>query len=258
MFWARMVAALSGCASAAVARFRLAKRPKPRRILPLRIEPLEARLALSTLPSGFQETLVAGGLYEPTSMAVAPDGRIFVNEKPYDVRIVKNGQLLPTPFVSLSVERAGERGVDGIVLDPNFASDGFVYVYYTHLTSSGSFDRLSRFTASASNPDVADPASERVLIDGIPTAAPGFHNGGVMQFGTDGMLYVGIGDTEDESLPQDLTKLQGKILRINPAAYPNIIPSDNPFVGVSGDRGEIWASGFRNPFTGRMLPGTSQ
>jgi glucose/arabinose dehydrogenase len=191
-------------------------------------------------------------------MVVAPDGRIFVSEKPYDVRVVKNGQLLPTPFVSLSVERNGERGVDGITLDPNFATNGFVYVYYTHSTLAGSFDRLSRFTASTANPDVADPASERVLIDGIPTQTPGYHNGGLLQFGADGMLYVGIGDTIDTSLPQDLTKLQGKILRINPAAYPNIIPSDNPFVGVAGDRGEIWSSGFRNPFTGRMLPGTSR
>ncbi len=191
-----------------------------RRVRPLRWEGLECRWALSTLPSGFQETLVAGGLYEPTSMVVAPDGRIFVAEKPYDVRVVKNGQLLPTPFVSLSVERNGERGVDGITLDPNFATNGFVYVYYTHSTSSGSFDRLSRFTASTTNPDVADPNSERVLIDGIPTTTPGYHNGGLLQFGADGMLYVGIGDTTDTSLPQDLSKLQGKILRINPAAYP--------------------------------------
>src|SRR5437868_2483537 len=78
---------------------------KPRgRTRRLQCEPLELRLALSTLPSGFQETLVTGGLYEPTSMVVAPDGRLFVAEKPYGVRIVENGQLLPTPFVSLAVE----------------------------------------------------------------------------------------------------------------------------------------------------------
>jgi glucose/arabinose dehydrogenase len=191
-------------------------------------------------------------------MAVTPDGRLFVAEKPYGVRIMKNGALLPTPFVSLSVERDGERGVEGITFDPNFSSNGFLYVYYTHKDATGSFDRLSRFTASTTNPDVADPTSERVLIDGIPTATPGYHNGGVLQFGADGMLYVGIGDTGNSSLSQDLTKLQGKILRINPAAYPNLVPSDNPFVGLVGNRGEIWASGFRNPFTGRMLPGTSQ
>jgi glucose/arabinose dehydrogenase len=264
MYWRSIAARLRALSSALRGDFSLRAKhlscglTKPRRLRGLRIETLEARLALSTLPTGFQETLVAGGLYEPTAMVVAPDGRIFVTEKPYDVRVVENGQLLPTPFVSLSVERGGERGVDGIVLDPNFATNGFVYLYYTHLTASGSFDRLSRFTASATNPDVADPSSELVLLDDIPTAVPGFHNGGVMQFGADGMLYVGIGDTEDTTLPQDLTKLQGKILRINPAAYPNIIPSDNPFVGVPGDRPEIWASGFRNPFTGAMLPGTSQ
>jgi glucose/arabinose dehydrogenase len=226
--------------------------------LRLQFENLEARLALSTLPAGFEESVVAGGLYEPTSMVVAPDGRIFVTEKPFDVRIVENGQLLPTPFISLSVERGGERGVEGVVLDPNFETNGFVYVYYTHHDDTGSFDRLSRFTVSATNHDVADPTSERVLIDGIPTFDPGYHNGGLLQFGADGMLYVSIGDTTDTTMPQDLSKLQGKILRINPAAYPNIVPADNPYVGLAGDRGEIWASGFRNPFTGKMLPGTSQ
>jgi glucose/arabinose dehydrogenase len=224
----------------------------------LRIEQLESRQMLSTLPSGFQENLVVGGLYEPSSMTVTPDGRILVTEKPYGVRVVKDGQLLSTPFISLSVERNGERGVEGLVLDPNFSTNRFVYIYYTHLTSTGSFDRLSRFTVNATNPDVADPTSERVLIDGIPTMEPGYHNGGLLRFGADGMLYVGIGDTLNAQLSQDLSKLQGKILRINPAAYPNLVPADNPYVNTAGARGEIWALGFRNPFTGAMKPGTSQ
>lgn len=229
----------------------------PRR-RPLRFEHLESRQMLSTLPAGFQEELVADGLYEPTAMVVAPDGRIFVTEKPFGVRIVENGQLLATPFITLPVERGGERGMAGLALDPNFASNGHVYIYYTRREATGSFDRLSRFTVSSTDRNVADPASERVLIDNIPTTEPGWHNGGVLEFGADGMLYFGIGDTTNTSLPQDLSKIQGKVLRLNPAAWPNIIPTDNPYVNISGARGEIWALGFRNPFTGDMLPGTSR
>lgn len=221
-------------------------------------EALEDRSLLATFPAGFQDDVLATGLYEPTSMVVAPDGRIFVAEKPYGVRVVQNGQLLPTPFVTLPVERVGERGVAGVVLDPAFPSNGFVYVYYTRKDAAGSYNRLSRFTASSSNPNIADPASERVLIDGIPTSDPGWHNGGMLQFGADGMLYVGIGDTTNTALVQDNTKLQGKILRINPAAYPQIVPPDNPLVGIPGARGEIWAKGVRNPFTGAMQPGTNR
>ncbi|QDU27437.1 Soluble aldose sugar dehydrogenase YliI precursor [Anatilimnocola aggregata] len=238
--------------------FRLLGSNKPRTSRPLRVEQLESRHLLSTLPVGFQEDFVAGGLYEPTSVTVAPDGRIFVTEKPNGVRIIDHGHLLPTPFVSLDVESGGERGVEGLVFDPNFAQNRFVYIYYTHATPTGSFDRLSRFTASSINPNVAEVGSEVVLLDGIRTAEPGFHNGGVMKFAPDGMLFLGIGDVGDLSLPQDLSKLQGKILRLNVAAYPNMIPSDNPFVNTPGARGEIWAYGFRNPFTGDLVPGTDR
>src|SRR4051812_16710840 len=209
---------------------RLGNSARRRRKRALFVEQLEARELLATLPPGFEMDLVAGGLYEPTAMTVAPDGRIFVTEKPFGVRVIDHGNLLSTPFLTLPVERSGERGVDGITLDPDFEHNGFVYVYYTRLENGNAFDRLSRFTVSAADPNVADPTSERVLIDGIPTVAPGYHNGGILQFGADGMLYVGIGDTLNTALVQDMSKLQGKILRLNPAAYPDIIPSDNPFV----------------------------
>src|SRR5262249_54105886 len=134
----------------------------------------------------------------------------------------------------------------------------YVYVYYTHFDGVNSFNRLSRFKVSSANPNLADPASETPLIDGIPTAFPGWYNGGLLPFGADRLLYVGIRHTMDTTLPQDLSKLQGKILRINPAAYPNLIPSDNPFVGTPGARGEIWAYGFHNPATGTFLPGSNR
>src|SRR5438046_3359302 len=95
------------------------------------VEPLEDRLTPASLPSGFQETLVASGLSAPTAMEVAPDGRLFVAEQGGTLRVVKDGALLTTPFVSLSVDSQGERGLLGVTFDPNFAVNQFVYVYYT-------------------------------------------------------------------------------------------------------------------------------
>ena len=221
-------------------------------------ENLEDRwLLTSTLPAGFEENLVVSGLYEPTSIAIAPDGRIFISEKTDDIRIVKNGALLPTPFLTLPVAVVGERGIESVLLDPDFAQNGFVWVYYTHADSVAPFNRLSRFTATPGNPDIGDLSSETVILDHISTVDPGFHNGGLMRFGADGMLYVGIGDLLSPTDAQDLSKLNGKLLRLNVHDYPNIIPADNPFVGQVGARPEIWAYGLRNPFSGDMLPGTN-
>ena len=171
---------------------------------------------------------------------------------------MENGQLLPTPFITLPVERSGERGVDGIRAGPRLRAQRLRLCLLHAAARDERIRSAEPLDCSTTNPNVADPNSELVLIDGIPTVSPGYHNGAMLHFGADGMLYVGVGDTMNTSLPQDLTKLQGKILRINPAAYPNIIPSDNPYVGIPGDRPEIWARGFRNPFTGSFVPGTNQ
>src|SRR5262245_9071649 len=86
------------------------------------------------LPSGFTETVVASGLASPTAMQFAPDGRLFVAEQGGRLRVIKDGVLLPTPFLTLTVSSAGERGLLGVAFDPNFASNQFVYVYYTATT----------------------------------------------------------------------------------------------------------------------------
>src|SRR5262245_8930303 len=124
----------------------------------LRVEALEDRAVPVTLPTGFAESLFAGGLTNPTQMAVAPDGRVFVAEQSGTLRVIQNGNLLPTPFVSLTVDSNGERGLVGVTLDPNFAANGFVYVYYTVPGTGGAapFNRVSRFTA---NGNVAVPRS---------------------------------------------------------------------------------------------------
>lgn len=192
------------------------------------------------------------GFAPATSMEFAADGRIFVAERGGRVRVIKNGQLLPTPFLTVSVALNGERGLSGITLDPNFKTNGYVYIYYTRANEPIK-NRLSRFTVSATNPDVADPNSEKILIDDIGSDS-GIHNGGALHFGKDGKLYVAVGDGGSfRANAQILTNLSGKILRINP---DGTIPNDNPFIGYSlpGVRTEIWAFGFRNPFTFAVDP----
>jgi glucose/arabinose dehydrogenase len=218
----------------------------------LRVEQLEARETPATLP-GFSETVFASGLNAPTAMTVAPDGRIFVTEKGGTLRIVQGGSLLSTPFLTVSVNTVSERGLDGVALDPNFATNGFVYVYYT-TSAATPVNRISRFTADPAKPNVALAGSEVVLLDNIPSTN-GNHNGGSLLFGADGKLYAGIGDSGVSSNAQSLSTLAGKLLRINPNGS---IPTDNPFVGTSGARGEIWALGLRNPFTMAIQPGTGQ
>src|SRR5438874_10149837 len=152
------------------------------------LETLEDRLTPTTLPAGFSETTFASGITAPTAMEFAPDGRLFVLEQTGNVRIVSTaGVLQSTPFLTLTVDSAGERGLLGIAFDPNFATNNFVYVYYTS-TVGGSHNRISRFTASGNS---ASLASESVLMD-LPALGATNHNGGAMHFGADGKLYVGV------------------------------------------------------------------
>lgn len=219
---------------------------------PLRLEHLESRLTPTMLPVGFTETLVASGLPTPTAMALAPDGRIFVDLEGGDVRVIKDGNLLATPFLHLNVDSVGERGLLGLAFDPDFVDNQYVYFYYT-VPGSPAHNRVSRFTASG---DVADPSSEFVLLD-LDNLTDPFteHNGGGLHFGLDGKLYISVGENGNPANAQDPSNLLGKMLRINP---DGTVPSDNPFVGVDGVRPEIWALGFRNPYTFAVQPGTGR
>ena len=166
-------------------------------------------VAAATLPAGFSETLVANGLSSPTSMDFAPDGRLFVCLQGGQLRVIKNGSLLPAPFVSLTVNSSGERGLLGVAFDPNFATNNFVYVYYTAPTPS-IHNRVSRFTA---NGDVAVAGSELVLLD-LENLSATNHNGGAIHFGPDGKLYVAVGENAVPSNSQTLANRLGKVLRI--------------------------------------------
>jgi glucose/arabinose dehydrogenase len=215
-----------------------------------------ARASAATLPAGFAEAQIAVGLNSPTAMAFAPDGRVFVCLQGGQLRVVKNGALLPTPFLAVTVSSVGERGLLGVAFDPDFASNRFVYVYYTATTPT-IHNRVSRFTASAANPDVAEAGSEVILLD-LENLGATNHNGGAMHFGADGKLYIAVGDNAASGNAQVYTNKLGKVLRINPDPA-NLIPSDNPFLSrTSGTNQSIWALGLRNPYTFAVQPGTGR
>ena len=213
---------------------------------------LAAQPALAaTVPSGFTDTLVAAGLSSPTAMQFAPDGRLFVCEQGGKLRVIKNDVLLPAPFATLTVNSTGERGLLGVAFDPGFASNHFVYVYYTATTPT-IHNRISRFTA---NGDVAAAGSELALLD-LPTLSATNHNGGALAFGPDGKLYAAVGENAVSSNAQSMTTTLGKILRIN---GNGTIPADNPFfASTTGINRAIWALGLRNPFTFAFNPGGAE
>ncbi|WP_406693801.1 PQQ-dependent sugar dehydrogenase [Singulisphaera sp. Ch08] len=210
---------------------------------------LEDRRLLTTLLDGYVETPVAAGLSQPTGFEFAPDGRIFITQKSGAIRVVKNDQLLSTPFLSLNVDSTVERGLLGIAFDPQFTTNSYVYAYYT-VPGSPAHNRVSRFTA---NGDAVVPGSELPILDLDPLSDKPIHNGGGIHFGPDGKLYVGVGENGVGSNAQSLTNLLGKMLRLN---SDGSIPSDNPFYQTAtGQNRAIWALGLRNPFSFAFQPG---
>jgi glucose/arabinose dehydrogenase len=212
-----------------------------------------------TALSGGQLTVIriTGGLSSPLGVVNAGDGsgRLFIVQQGGRVRVVKGRTLQAASFLDLSgpVAGTGERGLLGLAFHPDFATNHFLYVYYTR---SGGDIVISRLTANTANTSV-NPATERILLT-IEHSENGNHNGGSMAFGPDDYLYIGTGDGGGGGDPldngQDITnELLGKILRIDvdgTGAGPlgrYGIPADNPFVGKTGDD-EIWAYGMRNPW----------
>jgi glucose/arabinose dehydrogenase len=216
------------------------------------------RLPLPAIvPAGFSDAIFATGLTLPVTMEFAPDGRLFVCEKNGALRIITAaGTLLPTPFMTLTVDTMGERGLLGITFDPQFATNGYLYCYYTATTPT-IHNRVSRFTA---NGDQVVPGSEVPLLD-LEDIGQAWHNAGSLHFGVDGKLYIATGEKGVQNNAQLLTNRLGKILRINPDGS---IPADNPasFAGIpgttSGLNRAIYAVGLRNPFTFAICPVTAR
>ncbi|HET8797114.1 MAG TPA: PQQ-dependent sugar dehydrogenase, partial [Thermoanaerobaculia bacterium] len=192
---------------------------------------------------------VVSGVTRPVAIAHAGDARLFITLQDGRIVIWDGTRLLPEPFLDIRarVTSGGERGLLSVAFHPRYRENGFFFVNYTDL---GGDTVVARFKVSAADPNRADPASFRqILFVDQPFAN---HNGGQLQFGPDGFLYIGMGDGGSGGDPgnraQNLNDLLGKMLRIDIDAEPYAIPPSNPFAGQPGRRGEIWASGLRNPW----------
>jgi glucose/arabinose dehydrogenase len=232
-------------------------------------------VSFGAVPAGFEDSVVAT-VASPTAIAFTPDGRLLITTQPGQLFVVQNGALLSTPALDLGASLCtnSERGLLGVAVDPAFASNGFIYLYYT-LNRSGScpsntaaapVNRVSRFTLSSTN--AVSRSSELVLLDNIPSPN-GNHNGGDLHIAKDGFLYISVGDGGCDyrgdsgcaglnDAARDQHVLLGKILRITTTGG---IPATNPFLGSDSVRchptgraqpgqkcQETYAWGLRNPF----------
>jgi hypothetical protein len=209
------------------------------------------------VPVGLEE--VAAGLSFPLYLTSPPgDSRLFIAEKGGAIRLVKDGALLPAPFLDLTgkVSTGGEQGLLGLAFDPGYATNGRLVVHYTDPSGN---TVVSAFHVAAENADQADPTSETVLLAVQQPFSN--HNGGQILFGPDGMLYIGLGDGGSEGDPagrgQSLDDLLGDILRVDVSSGTGYtVPPDNPFVGRGDARPEIWSYGLRNPWRFSFDPAT--
>lgn len=176
--------------------------------------------------------IVARGLEVPWAIAFAPDGRLFVSERPGRIRVLKAGRLDARPLATLAVAAVGEGGLMGLTLDPAFARNGHLYVCYTADKRGSLINRLSRLTLRETV-----LSDERVLLDDMPGAST--HDGCRVKFGPDGKLYMTMGDAARPPLAQLRESPAGKILRLN---SDGTIPPDNPFPGSP-----VYSLGHRNP-----------
>ncbi len=192
-------------------------------------------------------TPIINGLSTPVEMTHANDDRIFIIEKAGIIKVFTPDALVLSDFLNITNRvnsAANERGLLGLAFSPNFATDGKFYVHYSDLNGN---TVISEFL---SNNNIGDPNSETILL----TVSQPYsnHNGGKITFGSDGYLYIGLGDGGSGGDPQNNAQngnsLLGKLLRIDVSTNPYSIPSDNPFVGDNSVADEVFALGLRNPW----------
>lgn len=171
------------------------------------------------------------GLEIPWDMAWAGEGRLYVTERPGRVRLVEDAKLAPEPYATVNASHRGEGGLMGIALHPDYPDEKWVYLMYTYTSGGGTYNKVTRLRDTGSG-----LADEEPVLEGIPGS--GVHNGGIIRFGPDGMLYVGTGDAREPELAQNVESLAGKILRMTPDGKA---PDDNPRKGSL-----VYALGFRN------------
>jgi putative heme-binding domain-containing protein len=219
--------------------------------------PGEGSSGTLVLPQGFKADVVAAGFSGATAMEAAPDGRIFVCEQTGTLRVIKDGKWLAQPFLKVPVDATWERGLIGVTVAPDFPKTPHVFICYV-AAKPYPHHVVSRFTA---NGDLAEPGSEKILLEGddqtkLGGTVPAGHQGGAVHFGKDGKLYVALGDQTAGKPAQESNSLLGRLLRIN---GDGSIPSDNPFFfKASGKYRAAWVHGLRNPFTFAVQPGTGR
>lgn len=208
-----------------------------------------------TVDVGDLASLTRIGSFERPVLVTAPTGdatRLFVVEQAGTVRIVRDGQTLPRPFLDIreDVKLTSEPGLLSIAFSPDYTTSGLFYAFYNSRNGNGDI-HISEFRRHSTDPDLADRYSERILLTIVKPWEN--HNGGMLQFGPDGYLYASVGDGDSGVLnppgffAQDRSSLLGTIIRIDPLGDPYRVPPGNPFVAPD-ERHEIWAYGLRNPW----------
>ncbi len=209
------------------------------RLRPFAILACAAALGFSFPANGAPAELVtevlARGLDTPWALDFAPDGRIFISERPGRIRIYERGGLRPEPWLALEVAATGEAGLLGLAVDPQFSQNRFVYAAYSYRI--GAFSLRNRLVRLREDPQSATGVVDKILIDDVAGASN--HDGGRVKFGPDGKLYWAVGDAQTTRYAQNLKSLNGKILRLNPDGSA---PPDNPFPGSL-----VYSYGHRNP-----------
>jgi len=190
---------------------------------------------LAGTPPDLKFEVLVGGLDTAWAIDFAPDGRIFMTERPGRIRIVEGGRLLTEPWMTLEVTAVSEAGLMGLALDPQFRQNRFVYVAYTYRATNGRLQ--NRLVRLREDPKTGKGNLDKVLIDNV--AGANNHDGGRVKFGPDGKLYWTMGDAQTARLAQSLSSLNGKILRLN---ADGTIPTDNPF-----PNSYVYSYGHRNP-----------
>ena len=205
-------------------------------------------------PEGFVTDLVVSSLNQPIALEFLTETQLLVAERTGTIQYVDRSFSPPAVHTYLdipNVNTVGERGMSDLVLDPDFESNGYIYTYYSHDPTST--NRISRFEHQGTT---ADLSSEVILWETPEIWRGTDHQGGSLNFGADGKLYLTTGDQQRASTAGNLADSAGKILRFNPDGS---IPDDNPFVdGPGGNLDEIYAYGLRNPFRGRIDPATDR
>jgi glucose/arabinose dehydrogenase len=199
--------------------------------------------------------ILGTGYNRPAEIINRGDNKLYIVEQPGRIRILlTDGTQLPTPFLTITdrVDSNGnEKGLLGLAFPPDYNETGYFFVNYTHTTGGTTFTRVSRFSVSATNPDLADANSEEVVLQFVQDFSN--HNGGQLEFGpNDGYLYIASGDGGSGGDPlnraQNLQSYLGKMLRIDVSTIPYTIPPDNPFADDDSALDEIWSYGLRNPW----------